>query len=675
MNSRSLLVDPAVPARGSPREMLEMRVVDQGTLDTLFAVLFLTSFGSLVAGNVLLLNAEVLKTSTLVWIPCFGLLIIFYAFSRLMKGVLQGLVAVLGLAALLVWLRQPWVVPLFYLLVVAALAYTAIRMRPRGARWWSVILMSISGVAVCFSAFSLFNCFDNLNMARAGMVHKDVFFHSAMAAMIKNYGVASTGLHGVVEVPYYVLSHFLVALLSSASGVGVFEVYGILSYVFFIPLLIFSVCLCSLFLSGSRAVRLEICWAVVCLMFVLPKVFLSKWLVTQQFLMSESYVLSISLFALGLPLLWKGESVNSDAVLAVIATGAMCWAKVTTGMIYAGLLGARWLVLTRGRGTRELLAACASLGLAALFACDVSVWASAFSQSRFAFMEKSWGGAHLSRLAQQMSSGHPVSVTLILKASAAVTSFLLLHFILSWLVLGMSIKRKGWKALLWGPAVVSTWASLLPAVLAVVWLTYVHPSASYWFTNPPFFVALPPFVASLTARVGQVKDRTVLVVVLAMIGATSLASYRSYYKKSVLYPLHSARHKSALIDALVAVRKDSPFNAVLKAPPEAWQFQPVLKGVLAHLGLTRAGAGWRKEPWKTAAPLVYPAISERAWMGVIAPNESTSRYDSYNSYGYPCYDIDRANGGVRTPPVLLPGMEIVDWAVPGDSMREGDNKE
>jgi hypothetical protein len=59
--------------------------------------------------------------------------------------------------------------------------------------------------------------------------------------MIKNYGVSSTGLHGLVEVPYHTFSYVLMASISLISGVSAVEVYGVANHILFAPFLIFSI--------------------------------------------------------------------------------------------------------------------------------------------------------------------------------------------------------------------------------------------------------------------------------------------------------------------------------------------------------------------------------------------------------------------------------------------------
>jgi hypothetical protein len=112
-----------------------------------------------------------------------------------------------------------------------------------------------------------------------GTVHQDTLFHASIASMIKTYGVVSTGLHGLVETPYHVLSHRLFATLSILSGVHVLETYGVLQIIFLCPLLIAAVTWYAFRLSPAEsALDVNQCWVIVCVVLISLKVLpLERW--------------------------------------------------------------------------------------------------------------------------------------------------------------------------------------------------------------------------------------------------------------------------------------------------------------------------------------------------------------------------------------------------------------
>jgi len=649
----------------TPLNPSNLLVDEQGSLDALFMTLFLTSLFALVAGNALMMNAEVLQASALMWIPCFGLLLIFYALSRWLGGTLRGMLGTLVVAFALARLRQPWAGPLFYAFVAIAGGYAAVKMRPKGVPWVSIVLMAILATAVCFSAQSQFGDYNNLNAARAGLAHKDLLFHSSIAAMIKNYGVTSTGLNGLVEQQYYTVTHHIVALISLASGRGVFEVFGIVSHVFYIPLLIFSACVCAMRMASKVKTNLVISWVVICVLFVLPKILFSKWLISEGFLISVTDLPSKIVFLLALPLLLKPKMQVADLLFVGLATGIMAYSKLATATIYAGLWGARWLVGRRARGIMELAAFVLVASIVLYFMCpkfSAATTSQSYSEAyRLNFLQKSWGGNSIAQVKVCITEGFKIPFKTVVKALVAVGSFLCFHFFLSWIALGIVVFKKGVKVVFTSDLAIMIWASVAGGLFFVFFITFLDPNVVYPFLACSFFVALPVFAESVAATSLHLSKKSILTILLAATCLVCVLSYKGFYRNSRFSPIHRIRNESALIDGLRAVRKETPINSVMSAPKEVWKLEPVLWGSLYHLGLIHSYSEWCNTPWRSAAPLVFPAISERPWIGVIGPNESDSRYDSYNGWGYGQYDIDRVNGGVKTPPVLFPRMEVVDW--------------
>lgn len=192
-----------------------------------------------------------------------------------------------------------------------------------------------------------YTSFDMLNRLHAGNVHQDTLFHASIAAMIKNYGVASTGLHGLVETPYHVLSHMLFASISLLSNVGVIEVYGVANWVLFAPILVFSVVACPAMLDRSSQLDLPLAWGASCVLLVVCPLLLQYWAVGDSFFVSESYLVSLGLLLLGLPLLFKRRLDFADLLLVLVLTALISNAKSSVGLIFAGLWFTR-VLLVRG---------------------------------------------------------------------------------------------------------------------------------------------------------------------------------------------------------------------------------------------------------------------------------------------------------------------------------------
>ncbi|MCI5224818.1 MAG: hypothetical protein D3924_19660, partial [Candidatus Electrothrix sp. AR4] len=186
-------------------QLLDEISLSEQTLNQLFAALLLTTFGVFIGSNLLLLEPLVLMRSSLIALPCFGLLLIFYMLSRQLGSLIWGITLTYGLMWLLVYSRQPWLVPGVYGLATVALLYTLRFLRVAHHRNLQPIFLMAVAAAAAAAILSIpgYTSFDMLSRLHVGAVHQDTLFHASIAAMIKNYGVVSTGLHGLVETPYH----------------------------------------------------------------------------------------------------------------------------------------------------------------------------------------------------------------------------------------------------------------------------------------------------------------------------------------------------------------------------------------------------------------------------------------------------------------------------------------
>jgi hypothetical protein len=71
------------------------------------------------------------------------------------------------------------------------------------------------------------------------ILNPDTLFHASVAEMIKNYGKASTGLHGLPTIHYHILSHFLYAKTASILEQKSVIVYGFCNYLVFAPIFVY----------------------------------------------------------------------------------------------------------------------------------------------------------------------------------------------------------------------------------------------------------------------------------------------------------------------------------------------------------------------------------------------------------------------------------------------------
>ena len=241
------------------------------SLNLLFGALLLTAVGVFIGANLLLLDPKTLARSAQIVLPCMGLLLIFYALSRHLGSVVWGLVLTYGLVLLLVYGQQPVLAPAFYLFAIAAM-YVAVRfLRVERKHWSLLMLMGVVASATLLALAMGYTSFDMLPRLHEGNVHQDTLFHASIAAMIKNYGLASTGLNGLVVTPYHTFSHALMAGISLFSGFGVIEVYGVANSVLFAPILIFAITAFCGKLDRKQQLPLPLVWALVCTTYFFAK--------------------------------------------------------------------------------------------------------------------------------------------------------------------------------------------------------------------------------------------------------------------------------------------------------------------------------------------------------------------------------------------------------------------
>jgi len=626
-------------------------------LDSLFTVLFLSCAGSFLAGNLLMLNWQVAYSSALLALPCMSLLVVLYAASRASGSLAWGALAMFAVVLLVVWLRQPILARAFFVAVVAVAAFYAIRVwKPCEVGWPMIALMVVATVATSFSFFGNYSFFDNLHVARSGLIHKDEIFDAAIAAMIKNYGVPSVGLHGLVELPYHFGSHCLAAAVSVISGQGTFEAYGVLTEGFYMPLLIFSVVVVAASVAQQRTVSWGPVLAVACLCMSAGPHLFSRWAFMGWYINSESAIFSLSLLLLGLPLLFLQSLRWSDLAAVALLSAVLTYTKPPTAAIYAGLWGARWLFVSGIRGRASFAAA--ALAIAALACVALLVNESDELPHSFSILDYvrrcSWLGVHIDDLWAAISAGLLPSLKTATLAGIALVSFFLFHFFASWMVLGIILWRHGWGALWSMPVAVFTWASLLGGAAFVVFFVRANASDVTWFTIPSHFVALPA-LAYWGGEFVLSRLRNERAVVVALIAVICLLSYKSFYRKSLWAPLFAGEERSVLVDSLLRIRTETPIATVMRTGPDVHELQPVCYGK-------------NRTPWNTAFPFIFPAISERPWIGVVRPEDPKDPYDQ--NYGYHRYEIDKATGKPAISPRLLPGMTIIDWVLPTDLLNK-----
>ena len=611
--------------------------VSNNALNVLFSALLSTSILVFALGNILLINKLVFTSSLEIMIPCIGFLGIFYAISRTMHSVLCGLVITYIIICGTALTTNHIYKYAYYILMIVGVLYTIKNLRINPTQWGNILLIGLIGAIVSLGSNTQIT-FDMLRNVSEGAVHKDTLYHASIAAMIKNYGVVSTGLEGLVETPYHVLSHIMYASISILSGVSVLEVYGVVTGVLFVPLLIFSIVASCVMLEKSLLEKISLLWCVVCgVLVVFPEIFIS-WGLFASYLVSESYMISLSLFVLSMPYLYKTKIEIHEMAMLIISVSLMSLGKPSVGLIYLAI----WVVRVLFFNEKIIKAETLGLGIASIITL-VGVFKNAKSASgdimvcsplhfdfigRYCFL----GGSLINSL-EEMHGEKPFNLVILVKGIVSIASFFIMHYIASWLIVIISLKNDKINIILKRPIVAYM---LVPIVCGTIIIMnmYIYGGSEYYFSNISYFISIPVLSIMIVNAIHfSKKKRIYFMVAITLLIAALNFSY--IYNKSQLAQKEIS-HEHKLFIASLRSLKDGPLNVVMNPIGEPHKNNPILI--------------------PSAQPFVYPAVSERPWINVIT--KENIAVNGNIAYGYGSYKINYITHTVTVKPVLLPGMEI-----------------
>lgn len=606
-------------------------------LDLLTAALLLTSLGVFLVSNLLLATAAALQRSLPSAAVSLGILAFFCAAARLLGNSGWAIVASYGLLLATI-LGPPAVMsPVDILLFVLGLGYVMRTLRLSRHEFALVLAMATVGTATIVLTPYHYTSFDIISRSHMGYIRLDTLYHASISAMIKNYGVVSTGLNGLVATPYHALSHALFAAISVISASPVVQVYGVAPWVLFAPLLIFAATACCKMEAGHEDTNAAGVWIVVCVLLAFAPAVFGRWGLWDSYFTSESYLVSLALFLLTLPLLWKRSLNWGDYLLLILLTIGISAAKASVGLMLVGLFSLRLLVYRSESSMRDVLALPLMIGLTAVVVFDSAQANSGnvgFGPLHF-IEHYSALGRHLLQLHEAVRVGASVSWRTAALAGVAVLGFILVHFGASWTVLVDAVRREGFSVGLRSPNVVYSLGAV-GAALAIVCVFRILGGSAYYFTNVAFFVSLPAF-AAIAVRVydsASVLRRVALVCVALVPFLIDVKINREESEWAAANPVSS----NALVAALLAAQENAPKEIVLQVDNASAALNPVRDC--------------------RARPFVFPAFSERPWVWPVPNNADCS----YADYGYQSYRIGSVTHQPAVPVRLPRGGHIADWS-------------
>lgn len=265
------------------------------------------------------------------------------------------------LVALVIFLAAG-VFPALAALVLASTAGIALLMLIAAARSGRTrpLLMGATGLASLCLAACYFLQVNSMGYGSvflpefvlAGVSFPDTLFHTSLSATIAWYGRIASDLDGLVPIRYHIFSHLWFGLTAKAAGINVVNGYYIAVQVIGLPLLLFGL---AFAVSGTASPRRPESGAALLITVPIALLVVVDRFDWMSYLVSESYMVSLLLLLIGLPLLRSLANAGSyplpSVATALIYGMLLSTAKISTGAVWTVPLA---YLLVRGNGLSKL---------------------------------------------------------------------------------------------------------------------------------------------------------------------------------------------------------------------------------------------------------------------------------------------------------------------------------
>lgn len=617
-------------------ELISSVDIPKEILNQLHVALFATQILIFIVANCVVHQLEVFIHSAWIAITCIQVSALMFMFSRMLSSITWGLALTYILLFLLAFSQSTLGLGIGILLGCGSVLYTIIFLRVSKNKIPSILLMAATATVAILGTKNAYTSFDMLPRLHIGEVNQDTLFHASIAAMIKSYGVVSTGLHGLVETPYHIFSHAMMAGISLLSGQSIIETYGVANWMLFSPILIFSITFVSAVLDEKRKVLVEIVWSFSSLILLLMPRFFEKWAFWDSYFVSESYLVSLGAFLVCLPLLYKKEINFLDLILICLASFLISLSKATVGIVFAGLWLAR-IVFVRGGAVKQEISAffIASLIVFEVVQSSFQGHSNQILFKLFGFLMYSSNGVSAIRLGSYLTGDSLILWGDLVAGIKAIFQFELFHFLFSWLVVFIAIYQVGIRNIFRIPLAVYVLSSAFAGIL-VTGAFAIPDGSAYYVSNIAFFVAIPGvgiYISCFFSFKEKCKEY-----ILAMLFFMVLLSGAGVMLKSVERSnMATLDGPNELIDSLVLIRENAEKDVAYRYALSNFSTLPIERC--------------------TAQPFLFPAVSERAWLDVIRPTEKCE----FLNYSYEQYGFRSGHLELSRAPVLSKGLKIVNY--------------
>lgn len=245
----------------------------------------------------------------------------------------------------------PLVIGLSWMFPLLAIGFTVVAWRRRSNIGESIGRAGLADVATlivascAFAVLTLISVHDAdffllWDISRNSAANDDPLFHSAITAMIKNYGVLSTGLDGLVVQNYHAFSHVLRAAISFGTGLPVLTSYGAMQLLVSEPLLFMTIVAAAETIrpsvkAGVFLIRIVVLFIAFYSIHTLPE--FDKFALWESYSTSDSYAISLTLL-LGAICATRMEMGGYRLGALVVLTLLTTASKVSTGAICVAIM-------------------------------------------------------------------------------------------------------------------------------------------------------------------------------------------------------------------------------------------------------------------------------------------------------------------------------------------------
>lgn len=581
-----------------------------------FLTLSLSILFAFAISNLLALNFNVLISSTTILIPIY--LLIFSLFYLSIKlNYIYSIFFITSLIVLIGFFENIYLILFYFFLGLFSLIYLlkngffSINRRDLYLLLISSILTSIALIGDNFAQVRI----DVSEYIVSGLIHPDILFHASISAMIKNYGVISNGINGLIYLPYHFLSHGLVAGFSKFSNTSVIETYGSIQSLLINPLLIYIITISSFNLIQSKKNDFFLRWNITLILLYLTPQFLHQFAFWNSYFNSLSYSLSLVLIIASFSSINKLRF-NNGLLFTNYQLIMISLAKGSAGVLFLIIILFKNL---KSKLSKNKILFISLFFITSFFLVSLLIGSDAkksiklgyfnfaddFFLSKLEFIKYSEINQYLSKI-----------ILLIL--------FYIFHFIFPFfLFLFYIFKLKKQKNINYLEHIRIIFILTVACILIISFFD-IPGGAVYYFSNIPNILALPILIVLFSDLFDKtIKNKQFFLIVLAIFlyfAHIPIAQQTKYYKSSI------ELKKNDLVEYLLEMRinNDDLNNNFYRIESDITKNNPIINCKFK--------------------PFLYPAISEKKWINLI--NDQNC---NYQNYGYDTHFLDKENKLIKLP--------------------------